>query len=531
MGLLRDVLTAFRPENVRRGLAAARTPPSQAEIDAAVAALPPEQRAAYEANMAAVERGRAEAQASWEAARQAEREHRVLDGPAGRYVHGASLDEAGSPAALEARIAERGVLGAAGELREQRRGELRQGVRQVLGRHEVAQVEDPAERERVAREERALRDEARAPYRAPGAVPVTIARLATRGDTQLAELLAHLRSSGLAARPDAVFGAYRVPDRISGPLTPHSERGRVVEWDVVHEAGAADASAGPAADVVATAFEAGEQWVARRVGEPSVLDEDLALAFCLDAGVGPERCLGLARVCELRTVHSGGDGEHDPLRTLVRGVVALHPPGPSGARERLRTAAPLALPTAPPGGIHVEVLDWETVGRAVHPRIHDPPPVPSPFPYLPATPQELLRAHLEVVGLRAADCYSAQATVDRPRELTQGGLLQKNWGPRQPCADGKPRMRTHGCEVLVLVYRDRPGYAEGRERWAAYEREVLQARLARAVRPPVHAGDGLDGLPAPLRAAERVADWIDGLGEWGAEAIPPFRYCWPPAGA
>ena len=60
------------------------------------------------------------------------------------------------------------------------------------------------------------------------AADVRIDRIATRGDTQLAEVLAHRLAASLA--PDRIFGVYRIPDRISGPFTPHSEKRRVVEW-------------------------------------------------------------------------------------------------------------------------------------------------------------------------------------------------------------------------------------------------------------------------------------------------------------
>lgn len=530
MGFLKDVATAFKPSNVKQGLAAARGPVDQAAIDAALDQLTPEQRAAYDANMARVEEGRAEQRRAWAEALEIEARSRVLWGDAGRYLHGPSLEDAGSPDQLEAQIGEGGVLAAVQQMRAVNQGQFRTGLRQALGRHEVDQIEDPARRAEVAAEERASRDAARAPYRAAEPVPVAFTRIATRGETQLAELLDHLEQSGLAARPDRVFGAYRVPDRISQALTPHSERGRLVEWEVVHERGADTGAA--AARPVATSFVAKEQWVARRLGEPSVLDEDLALAFCREAGIGPERCLGVARMSEFRTLRGHGsadDGGGGEIRTLVKGVVAIHPEEGSGAFDRMLAAAPLDLP-AVPEGVHVEVLNWEHVAGAVHLKVHHPPPVPSPFPYLPATPQELLEAYLEVVGVRPSDCYSAQATVDRARPLIQGGLFSTNLGPKQPCADGKERMRTRGCEQVVVAYRDRPEYAEGRERWSAYQWEVLQARLHNAVRvrPPLTTGDPASGWPKPVRAALRVAEWVDAIEDWGVERVPEYRYCWPP---
>ena len=525
MGFLKDVATAFKPSNIAKGLDAARNPPSQAEIEASLQHLTPEQRAAYDANMQRVDEGRAASAQAMREALELEDRSRVLYGPAGRYLYGASMRESGpsSPEELEAQIAQDGVLGVVGAMRAERKGEFKDGVRQALNRDLVKQVDDPAERDRIARAERAARDEARAPYRAADASPMTISRLATRGETQLAEVLAWLGESGLS--PADVFGVYRVPDRISGPLTPHSERGRVVEWDVVHTPGASGFDGG----VVATSFVAAEHWVARRIGAPSVLDEDLALAFCREARVGPEQCFGLARISEFRSVHGGAE-DHSPIRTVVKGVVALHPPTDGAAYARMEAAAPLTL-DGTAAGVHIEVLNWSDLGRAVHPKIHEPAPVPSPFAYLPATPQELLRAYVEVVGLRPADCYAAQATVDRPRELLQGGLFTKNWGAKQLCADGERRVRTTGCSQIVVVYRDAPEYAAGRERWAAYQRDVLQARLEAGVhlRPPLVDDDDVAWLPTrPLRAAVRMADKIDWLLEFGTERLPPYRYCWPP---
>ncbi len=535
MGFFKDVATAFKPSNIAKGLDAARNPPSQEEIDAMVSQLTPEQRAKYEANMAQVERGRQEARESFAQAQEIEDRTRVLDGPAGRYLHGSKMDLMGTPDEVEARIQQDGVFSFIKDQREARKGEFKEGLRQTFNVQEVKQLKDPAERAQVAAAERAARDEAKAPFRAPAPAQVQISRIATRGRTQLAELLTHLYEHGFAAHPESVFGVYRVPDRISGPMTPQSEQGRVVEWDIVHEPLPAGAQPDPTdAPLVATSFRGDEQWVARHEGQPSVLDEDLALAYCLHAGIGPERCVGLARISEFRALQGGGDDGPDPIRSLVKGIVAIHPQGADGAFERMRAGAPLDLPTdvAGPAGVHVEVLNWEAIGNAVHLKIMEPPPVPSPFPYLPATPQELLRAYLEIVGLRAADCYSAQATVDDPRALVQGGLFTTNMGPKQPCADGQARMRTHGCQHVVLVYRETPDYAAGRARWDAYMAEVLQANLRNGVRlrPTVAKQDDLGGISfKPLRAALRVAEAIDRLDDWGAETVPPYRYCWPPA--
>jgi hypothetical protein len=86
----------------------------------------------------------------------------------------------------------------------------------------------------------------------------------------------------------------------------------------------------------------------------------------------------------------------------------------------------------------------------------------------------------------------------------------------------------------VVVYRDAPAYAEGRERWARYERDVLQAGLRKGVaaRPVISNLDDMDGVPRGLRTIARVAGAVDAVWEadWGAEQLPPYRYCWPPVG-
>jgi hypothetical protein len=188
--------------------------------------------------------------------------------------------------------------------------------------------------------------------------------------------------------------------------------------------------------------------------------------------------------------------------------------------------------------VHTEVLNWLAVARAVRPDTGRPHVVPSPFPYLPSEPQELLRAYLEVVGVRPEDSYSAQVTEDDPRDLNtarQKGVftLTTNRGDEQPCADGELRPRLTGGAHVVLVYRDRAEYAEGRTRWAAYERDVLQAALSHGthVRRPVDGPDFFERgtLGRFIGAAGAVYDFVEGYGDDPFSKIPPHRYCWPPA--
>ena len=92
-------------KNRKQGLDAVRNPPDPAAIEASLASLTPEQRAAYDANMARVSVAQAESQASWELSAAINREARVLEGPAGTHLYGASADDLGSPTPAPARPA------------------------------------------------------------------------------------------------------------------------------------------------------------------------------------------------------------------------------------------------------------------------------------------------------------------------------------------------------------------------------------------------------------------------------------------
>ena len=111
--------------------------------------------------------------------------------------------------------------------------------------------------------------------------PLRITRFVT---DQTRDAAAHLAGTGLGARPDLRYGVYRVPDWISP--SAGKEKANVVEWDFVHAATEPLNGGSPPADVF---FAAETPWVSRRPGEPRVLDEDLALAYLLRAGIGPEQ--------------------------------------------------------------------------------------------------------------------------------------------------------------------------------------------------------------------------------------------------
>lgn len=376
-------------------------------------------------------------------------------------------------------------------------------------------IDDPAERARVQAGEGAARDAARRPYLASQPWPVTITRVPCRGATQHRDVARFLAESGLAARPELVFGVYRVPDRIS-PRTPGSEARRHVEWHVVHTPGAPLA---PATLPNVARFDAGDHWVRRAYGESSVLDEDLALAWLTRAGVPPDACLGVARDivmeagAELRDLGSGGSGAAGVAR--VTGVAVFH----------TTPRVPAGLVDVPPGGVtgtYVEVLNWAAVRRVVHPRPQKGPEIPSPFPYLPSTPQEVLLSYLQIVGLRPGDCYGAEVTVDEmsgygpvtsttSESVSVDDLRLGSGYEESACADGKSRTRLQCGSLVIISYRDRPEYAEGRNRWRTYQDTVLFARMHLKTGARRVIEDEFEGVPlgGALRAISRVADALD----------------------
>jgi hypothetical protein len=378
--------------------------------------------------------------------------------------------------------------------------------------------------------ELAARTAARAPYRAPVVPHVVITRVATRGKSQLQELAAHLQQSGLASRPDLVHGIYRVPDRINHHITPHSEKGRVVEWAVVHHPGSLEPTAEP---IESAAFPRHAQLIARRVGEPSVLDEEVAGLYCLLAGVAPEWCLGFARVPEFR--HEGThEGAASYYVVDVNGISVLHRPAPQAAQARRRFEVDAPLADALPALCH-EVLDWHAIRERIQLDRRSPAAAPSPLPHLPASPEELLVAYLEVVGVQPGDSYGAQITITESRAIENAGSLADPLGPELWCADGKPRRRLHCAEHVVLTYRDRPEYAAGRERWKAYQHEVLSARLDHLSpkRPPLRAPAGPTAFDRAVGVINAVADpllALDSLLDGRGSEPQPFPYCWPPVG-
>lgn len=185
-------------------------------------------------------------------------------------------------------------------------------------------------------------------------------------------------------------------------------------------------------------------------------------------------------------------------------------------------------------GTVCDVLHWDRIARAVHPVRQQRAPLPSPFPYLPLTPQEMIRSYIEIVGLDPADCWSTQVTHGRAfdmmgRTSMKAGIRRTGGGPDLPCADGKPRKRMSGGEHLVFTYEDSPVYAAGRERFDRWMRTELQAELRRTL-------GIMEPVPKPAgrleRAFDRAADVYEFITwEPGMEGLKDFpRYCWPPTG-
>ena len=370
-----------------------------------------------------------------------------------------------------------GFRDSVGETFDDRAGTIDPGLGADMNRP-PPELEDPAERARVAAAERAARDQARAAYLAAAPPAVAFTRFATTGRTQLDEVKEQLRATGLAAAPERVFGVYRVPDRYD--LNRNSETRARVEWEIVHAPGALP----PAADdIQISSFSRAGHWVARRFGEPAVLDEDLAGTLCARAGLEPEDCFGLPRLLQIRATNTE-DAKF--WRAYVDGGLVLSRPSDAVTRahEQMQAEAPLALATRPVLPFHVEVLDWEAVAAWVAPHRYGPPRTPSPLPHLPSSWEELMTAYLEVVGVRSEDCYGLQVT----RTASEQSLADLSLASFAKNLSERAKLM-HAAEHVVIAYRDRAEYEEGRGRWRAYQDEVLHARLDQRsdLRPPLDA--------------------------------------------
>jgi hypothetical protein len=402
-----------------------------------------------------------------------------------------------------------GFQDAVGEMFDDRRDVLDPGDADL--NKPIPEVEDPAQRAEIIRAEHEARDGTRAPFYAPEVPHVVFTRFATTGRTQLEDVVSALRSSGFAAHPERVYGVYRVPDRFDH--NRNSEAKAYLEWEIAHQPG----TLAPAtAEILTTGFKRDDHWVARRPGEPSVADEEVAGALIARARVEPEDCYGLHRLMQVR----GRDSE-DASKSWtprIEGVLLFSRPHASiaQAQQQLTAEAPLSLSGPPP--FRLEILDWEAVAAWVSPNRNGPQRTPSPLPHLPSTWQELLVSYLQIVGVRSEDCYGVQITRTADRSIADlsTASMRQNFraAPKVPSADGKDRQRLHVAEHLVIAYRDRSEYGAGRARWRAYQHEVLRARL-----------DHLSGERPPIVVDDRprqsfLSDVVDMFDPFGVPTVP-----------
>jgi hypothetical protein len=290
-----------------------------------------------------------------------------------------------------------------------------------------------------------------------------------------------------------------VPDRHD--LNRNREGDARVEWEIAHVPGALAATAD---QVLATGFKRSDHWAARRPGEASVLDEDVAGALVARARVSPEDCFGLHRLLNVR----GTDTEDSKIWTpVVEGILLFSRPLDAipATQQAMTAEAPLAI-GAPP--YHVEILDWEAVAAWVAPHRYGPQRVPSPLPHLPSTWQELIGTYLEIVGVRAQDTYGVQVTRTADRSIAD--LSMASWTKNLH----GPRKVMHVAEHVVIAYRDSADYEAGRARWRVYQDEVLRARLDHltGVRPPLV----VDDHPRP----SFLSDVVDMFDPFGIPTLP-----------
>ena len=271
---------------------------------------------------------------------------------------------------------------------------------------------------------------ARAAYLAPARHPVRITRVATRGKTQVREVADYLASSGLAARPDLVYGAYRVPDLIS-PARLGGEKGG--DRRVGRRARGRRRRCAPAEPPGACRSTPTRSWSPAALASRAPLDEDLALDVLARAGIGPERTLGdRAR----RHDRQGGGDDDAASRASTRPSAAstcsCPPEAPPPCRRR--RGRPWRIARRAAGRRPLDVLQWDAIAQAVHPVRQRRAPLPSPFAVPPAHPA------------------GAPARVPRDRRRRPGGCLLRAGHPRPPVRPDGP----HEHELERAAHRRRP---------------------------------------------------------------------------
>ena len=376
---------------------------------------------------------------------------------AGDYIHG-KLAEPPKPSEIAAnpqsvgdgfRQAFRGLADTAKDLADPK-GLL------GIGSDMPAGSANPVERAAAAADEHRRRDQARARYLASPVPTVTISRIATRGRTQHDEVAQFLASTGIAARPELVYGVFRVPDRIS-PLMPDPRRARR------GMGGRAPRARGRRYPPTAVERVRRGQTVGRANRRPAIG----ARRGCGDSRLDRNGSGATALPWHQPRYPDGEDqrlgrriGRRDPVYARVTGVRVLTP------HATLPATDSVDVPLGGQPRVHVEVMNWAAVAVVVHPRPQRGPEIPSPFPYLPATPDELLVAYLQIVGIDPADRYAVSTTIDeffamgqrttKDSERVSLDDLKLTDAEELPCADGKARRRYHGTTRVVVAYPDVP---------------------------------------------------------------------------
>jgi|GEM_PF-5256954 len=210
---------AMSPANIKRGIELSKQSMANGGrlTEEQMAGWTPEQRAQYEAQM---QQARESMAANADQMIEAERARRVLWGPAGDYLYGPLPDRE--------RLTDINVR----SQWEASKAEFMDTLRNPLG-HKAPPPPPPTpavshDRDGQYAHERAQREEARTPYLAPGRSPVVMTRLTLDRKNHVQDLATWLGTAGLAARPDLVYGMYRVPDHIVGKWG--IGRTAVVEW-------------------------------------------------------------------------------------------------------------------------------------------------------------------------------------------------------------------------------------------------------------------------------------------------------------
>ena len=347
-----------------------------------------------------------------------------------------------------------------------------------------------AQRAEIMAAERAARDRARVPFLAPVAPEIAFTRFATTGRDAARGRRRAPCSRRACRHPERVFGVYRVPDRHD--LSRSNEGEAFVEWEIAHAPGAlAGRRAGRDARVQARL----DHWAARRPGEPSVLDEDVAGALIARARVAPEDCFGLTAcsTCAAATVEDGTS-----WTPHVEGVLLFtRPLTRSPAHRQLmaagaaRRCAPAAVPPRDPrlGG-------GRRVGLAAPLRPAAHAPRRSRTCRAPGT--SCSTPTWRSSACAAQDCYGVQVTrtAERCSPTSRWRASAEPGRAEAPVRRRRRPLRMHAAEHVVIAYRDRPEYEAGPRALAR-----LPARgPARPPRPPDRraAADRGRRPPAPV---------------------------------